>query len=445
MDGGYNSIRYDALDDVLTVLLGDWRCGLQAISVYVDASKGFTIATFVSIQGVYLAKKLLESVVLHGQKVVVHCNRATTARLRMEKFKYGEEEREAETKVKGKIEELVEACNQEEEARGDRGERGLVDGEDQGRGAATAANEFLASLAGGGDGSADGGAEGGVEAQRRSELSRDSHREYQLRYDLMKRNEKSRLARLEKEADKRRDMAQERQRQVLADNEGVGDPRATWPLHERKAYRGSREHLERKKRNIKELEEDEKEAARIASEKTHVSGVGVAGGGGSLGGKDAVGSKENDDGGARAANAGDAVHAGIKRKKPAINFDDEKEDVMDTVKVNIQKEATLAGSIMQRLPKTMDQLNAYPIKWDVFDAASKAVHSKISEWIGNKIAELLGEEEEFVEYIFEGIQKHKHPRDLVADVQDVLDDDTDPFVIELYGKVIFEIEKLATV
>ena len=65
-----------------------------------DASKGFTIAKFGTIQGVYLAKKLLESVVLHGQKVVVHCNRATTARLRTEKFKYGEKEREAETRVK---------------------------------------------------------------------------------------------------------------------------------------------------------------------------------------------------------------------------------------------------------------------------------------------------------------------------------------------------------
>ena len=53
----------------------------------------------------------------------------------------------------------------------------------------------------------------------------------------------------------------------------------------------------------------------------------------------------------------------------------------------------------------------------------------------------MGDEAEFVEYIFEGIQNHKHPRDLVADVQDVLDDDTDAFVVDLYGKVIFEIEK----
>ncbi|MEO2192126.1 MAG: hypothetical protein ABGY24_06765, partial [bacterium] len=116
----------------------------QAIRVYVDASKGFTIATFGTIQGVYLAKKLLESVVLHGQKVVVHCNQATTARLRTEKFKYGEEERDAETKVKGEIEGLVEACNREgagDDARGGR------NGD-----AAMAADDFLATLSGGGGG-----------------------------------------------------------------------------------------------------------------------------------------------------------------------------------------------------------------------------------------------------------------------------------------------------
>ena len=92
------------------------------------------------------------------------------------------------------------------------------------------------------------------------------------------------------------------------------------------------------------------------------------------------------------------------------------------------------------LPKTMDQLNAHPIKWDVFDAAPKA-HRRLASWIGKKIAELLGEEEEaFVEFISEGVKNHKHPRDLATDLQDVLDDDTDAFVVELYGRVIAEID-----
>ena len=73
---------------------------------------------------------------------------------------------------------------------------------------------------------------------------------------------------------------------------------------------------------------------------------------------------------------------------------------------------------------------------DDVDIRARAV-SKVQ----SVVAELLGDEAEFVEYIFEGIQNHKHPRDLVADVQDVLDDDTDAFVVDLYGKVIFEIEK----
>ena len=34
--------------------------------------------------------------VLRGQKIKINCNRATTARLKTEKFKYGQEEREAE-------------------------------------------------------------------------------------------------------------------------------------------------------------------------------------------------------------------------------------------------------------------------------------------------------------------------------------------------------------
>ena len=431
----------------------------QAIRVYVDASKGFTIATFGTIQGVYLAKKLLEWVVLHGQKVVVHCNQATTARLRTEKFKYGEEERDAETKVKGEIEGLVEACNREgagDDARGGR------NGD-----AAMAADDFLATLSGGGGGG--GGVEGPMAGERRGgrgqrrekaagQRPNGSRREYEMRYDLMMRNEKSRLARLEREEDKRRDLAQERHRQILADNEGVGDPRATWPVHARKPYRGSREHLERKKRQVKELEEDEKEAARMdavsngaAASAGVASGVASGGGGGGQGNavetavdvNRAEGTKHgNVDNAGSVGNAGNYSslgNIGVKRKK-MINFDDEKE-TEETIKVDVQKEAVLARSIMQRLPKSMDELNAYPIKWDVFDAAPKATRGRISEWIGKKIAELLGDEKEFVEYIFEGIQNHKHPRDMVADVQDVLDDDTDAFVVDLYGKVIFEIEK----
>lgn len=410
--------------------------------MYVDASKGFTIATFGTIQGVYLAKKLLESVVLHGQKVVVHCNRATTARLRTEKFKYGEGEREAETKVKGEIEGLVEACNREEGA-GD-GVRGGRSGD-----AAMAADDFLAALsADGGDGRVGGEQRGGREQRREKSVGQrpnGSRREYELRYDLMKRNEESRLARLEREEDKRRDLAQERQRQILADNEGVGDPRATWPLHARKAYRESREHVERKKRNVKELEEDEKEAARMGVVSSGDSG-GVAdrlaspAGGAQIKSVDIAVDVDRAGGGnlGTVVNNSSLGNLGTKRKK--IDFDDEK-DTEETIKVDVQMEAVLASSILQRLPKSMDELNAYPIKWDVFDAAPKAVHGRISEWIGKKIAELLGDEKEFVEYIFEGIQNHKHPRDMVADVQDVLDDDTDVFVVDLYGKVIFEIEK----
>ena len=78
----------------------------------------------------------------------------------------------------------------------------------------------------------------------------------------------------------------------------------------------------------------------------------------------------------------------------------------------------------------MDQLNAHPIKWDVFDAAPKA-QRRLASWIGKKA---------FVEFISEGVKNHKHPRDLATDLQDVLDDDTDAFVVELYGRVIAEID-----
>ena len=533
-------------------------CGpVTSLRMYVDATKGFALATFESIQGVYLAKKLLESVVLHGRKVMVHCNRATTARLRSETFKYGQEEREAEAAVKVRIEGLVEGCD---------GEEAGVEGEQEG--GVEAAKDFLDGLM------HEGGVLGGVannnnnmtSSKNNDKAGRDANRHagnakndtddggYQERFELMKRNEVSRLRRLEKEADRRRDAVQERRRQVLADNEGVGDVGMCGALRGRKGWRGTKEWVERGKWRGEELAEDAREAARAMigrdgermersvaemSERKRVregeedtARVGEGDGEGEGGRRGAMMAETA---GATANIAATAIGA---KKSRVINFDDEdedgedagdrkKEDIVRAVRHRAQcrlasldlggksrriftdwhahlhldrsipgrhgADASSTSSeddgpakwvrtgcdhAMTRPPtqvsttpplhhSTISSLHhyitpplhhstrsrhrvpplslhcRYPIKWDVFDAAPKTAHRRVAAWIGKKIAELLGEEEEeFVEFIFEGVQNHKHPRDLAADLQDVLDDDTDAFVVELYGKVIAEIENL---
>ena len=299
--------------------------------------------------------------------------------MKTEKFKYGQEEREAEAAVKVRIEELVAACER------DAGQEGREENNGE---HVEAANDFLDGLLGqergrerergpgvngkrGRDEESDGERRGG----ERNKPSFDGERRggernnpsYQKRFELMKRNEESRLRRLEKEADRRRDAAQERQRQVLADNEGVGDARIgrVGPLNERKAWRGTKACVERAKRRAEESAEDrelmgggeekwEREVGK-REEKGAGEGEGKGEGEGDEEGQ-AVKRVKAEREGEEKRGVGSTQQHSSKTKKPsaAINFeeedddDDDDEDEDEAKPEDIARAAARAQSILQR-------------------------------------------------------------------------------------------------
>lgn len=396
------------------------HCGsIRSLRVYIDSTKGFCLATFSTPQGVYMAEHLVHGLVLDGQSLLVHLNRSTKqllSALKAEKSKSNEPvvSKDIEAKARQEIESIV---NQRKTIDG-----GIVEE------ANAAAMDFLTSLS--------------TETQRpktveiippkkarklaKGNPDQDNWREA-LR--TLQRNERERLKRCELEADKRRDLAHERQRQIIADNEGL-DPREGEPIHLRHAYVNSREYLERKKRKEKEIQDDLIEEQRLDGERRSTQAM-----------------------------KGNKVITHLSREqisKKSVNFDEDDAEVREKKLIPIQysKEEMVSGrsraskealkkSIMSKIPKSMDDLEKYKVKWEYFDVAGKSVHDKILGWIGKKIKEMMGEEEpSFSDFIFQELLSHKPPHEFIENLKDVLDEDTENFVIKLFGVIIYETERI---
>ena len=415
--------------DTMKEILG--HCGsLKNYKSYIDTTKGFCIATFASPQGVYLAEKLLHGLVIDGQALIVKCNKSTEqllSNLKNEKSTLNEPvvPEDVESTAKGRIEEVV------------KGRKKIAQNEvDKSTEASAAAVEFLSSL------HSDVQSQDKVEVvpprkarktERRPTIQRP-HWKDALR--TLEKNERERLKRHEIETDKLRDLAQERQRQILADNEGV-DPREKQPIHLRKMCRNTRERTERLKQNEKELQEDKAEEERMKKE--HASKMDKEM-------KAAVESKPEPLKVNQASKKGGAVFdeedVQTKEKKfIPIQYSKEEMAVGRDRKSRSQIEA-INRSIVDNIPRTIDDLEHYVVKWEYFDAAGKDVQRKMKSWIGKKIKDLMGEEEEsFCDFIYQQIVSHKSPKEFVDSLQEVLDEDTEPFVIKLFGVIIFETER----
>ncbi|WPT14267.1 RNA-binding protein 25 [Picochlorum sp. SENEW3] len=397
-------------------------CGsIRVFRPYIDSTKGFCFVTFHNAQGVMLAETLLQGLVVDGQTLLVRFNKSTeqlVTAMRAEKSAVGESvvPADVEAKAKERIQELV-------------GQRKVVV-DSVAKDASAAASAFLSSL----------NAEP-VESERvevvppkksRRKPTRTVNRWQDALWALEK-NERERLKRCELESDKKRDLAQERQRQIYADNEGL-DPEENTPIHLRPEYRNSREQAERKKRKDRELQEDLLEEERMKKEEEKAKTT-------------------------RKVPEKPVIAERKEQGKRAVTFDEEDMDAKEKKLIPIQysKEEMAVGkdrksrsrsenirkSIMSKIPKNLEDLSKYDIKWEYFDVAGKSVHSKISKWIGKKIRDLMGEEEpSFCEFVFEQLVSHKSPSEVIDSINEVLDEDTEAFVLKLFGVVIFETERI---
>ncbi|KAG1677373.1 hypothetical protein FOA52_010752 [Chlamydomonas sp. UWO 241] len=98
--------------------------------------------------------------------------------------------------------------------------------------------------------------------------------------------------------------------------------------------------------------------------------------------------------------------------------------------------------LMDTIPTSRDGVWSFAIRWEHFDKDSMG--SKFSNWIGQKVEQLLGmPEPSLVGYVTDLLSQSAPPSKTYDELHPVLDADTETFVIKLYRMVIYETEKAA--
>lgn len=96
-------------------------------------------------------------------------------------------------------------------------------------------------------------------------------------------------------------------------------------------------------------------------------------------------------------------------------------------------------NLIDRIPTTKAELFAYPIDSSLVN--NVLMEKRIRPWISKKIVEYIGEPEPtLVDFICSKVLLGSEPESLLSDVQMVLDDEAEVFVVKMWRLLIYEIE-----
>jgi len=97
--------------------------------------------------------------------------------------------------------------------------------------------------------------------------------------------------------------------------------------------------------------------------------------------------------------------------------------------------------IIDQIPAKKEELFAYGLKWDVLQEAG-VLGRKVESWVAKKVVEYMGaEEKELVQFAMEQIVARKSPHEMIEQLQIVLEEEAEMFVIKLWRMLIFEQER----
>jgi len=102
-----------------------------------------------------------------------------------------------------------------------------------------------------------------------------------------------------------------------------------------------------------------------------------------------------------------------------------------------EKEEKARGSLIESIPTDKKKLFKYDVDWRTYDASN--LSGSVQRWVSKKVAELLGEEEpSLVEFVVEKVGEHLSAKDMVSELEPVLDNEAEQFVIKLWRMLIYE-------
>lgn len=96
-------------------------------------------------------------------------------------------------------------------------------------------------------------------------------------------------------------------------------------------------------------------------------------------------------------------------------------------------------SLIDKIPTDKSALFEYNIDWDLVD--NQLMEKRIRPWVNKKIAEYIGEPEPtLTDFICSKVLAGSTPKAVLEDVQMVLDEEAEVFVVKMWRLLIYEIE-----
>lgn len=124
-----------------------------------------------------------------------------------------------------------------------------------------------------------------------------------------------------------------------------------------------------------------------------------------------------------------------KRKLVPLDYTDKKEEESKAVeekKKNIRQ-------LIERIPTDKDDLFSFHLDWAVVD--NHLMEKRIRPWINKKIIEYIGEPEPtLVDFICSKVLAGSSPQAILDDVQMVLDEEAEVFVVKMWRLLVYEVE-----
>ena len=106
--------------------------------------------------------------------------------------------------------------------------------------------------------------------------------------------------------------------------------------------------------------------------------------------------------------------------------------------------AETAAAIKQligTIPTKRDELYAAPVGWDAVERGG-LLAAKIRPWLGKKVAELMGEEEDtLVEFVLGKLGERQPAEAIEGELMKVLDDEAVGLTLKLWRMLLFEIKR----